>query len=277
MKMKKIVMVAVCLTACCATSGLAVGTAAAEPPEFGRCVEAPGKTGKYIGAHCIGMSATGKGRYEWMPGAGEKKKFSVSTGAILLHGTGASKLTITCEFAEGEGEYASAKAVAVNKLVLSDCKTPKKTESEPLLKTWCQGVGNFRGEITAQELTGELGYIVAKTQVGLDIKAKTGKTIALFECGGASEIGVERGTGTGTLMEFEGSVIGRIKKLNSMVEENVLTFKVNKEGVQVPEMFEGGEKDTLITNIGVSKTPEPTTLGTIAEVTNEEAIEVKAK
>jgi hypothetical protein len=275
MKMKRIVMLAGCLAACCTTSGLAAGSAAAELPELGRCVEVPGKTGKYIGAHCLGVSASNKGRYEFLAGPGAKKKFNFVTGAIVLQGTGAPKLTINCEFAEGEGEYTSAKALTVNKLVLSDCKTPKKTESEPIIKTWCQGVGNLRGEITGQELTGELGYIVAKTQVGLDLKAKTGKTIALFECGGASEVG-EHGTGTGTLMEFEGSIIGRIKIINSMVEENALTFKV-KKGVQVPEMFEGGGKDTLITNVGVTKTPEPTTLSTLVEVTNEEALEVKAK
>jgi hypothetical protein len=275
MEMKKIVIVAGCLVASCATFGLAAGTAAAAPPEFGRCVEVPAKTGKYRGSHCLGISASNKGRYEWMPGPGAKKKFSFITEEVVLHGTGAPKLTIECEFAEGEGEYTSEKAVTVNKLVVNVCKTPKKTEAEAEIKTFCQNVTNFRGEVTGQELTGELGYIVAPKQVGLDLKAKTAKTIALFECGGASEVG-ERGTGTGTLMEIEGSLIGRIKRVNTMLEENVLTFKV-KKGVQVPEMFEGGEKDTLITNVGVTKTAEPTTLGTVVETTNEEPLEVKAR
>jgi hypothetical protein len=275
MKMKRIVMVAGCLVACCATSALAVGTAAAAPPEFGRCVEVPGKTGKYSGVHCLGTSATNKGRYEFSPGPGEKKKFSFISGQVILQGTGAPKLNISCEFSEGQGEYSSAKAVTVTKLVLSDCRTPKKSESEPGIKTWCQGVGSFRGEVTGQEITGELGYIVAPKQVGLELKAKTGKTIALFECGGASEVG-ERGTGTGTLTEIEGAVIGRITPINSMVGESILTLKV-KGGAQVPEMFEGGAKDALITNVGVAKTPEPTTLSTRVEVTNEEPMEVKAK
>jgi hypothetical protein len=275
MEMKKIVIVVGCFAALCATFGLAVGTAAAAPPEFGRCVEAPGKTGKYAGSHCLNASASNKGRYEWMPGPGGKKKFSFLSEQIVLHGTGAPKLTIDCEFAEGEGEYTSEKAVVVNKLVINDCRTPKKTESEAEIKTFCQSITNFRGEVTGQELTGELGYIAAPKQVGLDLKAKTGKTIALFECGGASEVG-ERGTGTGTLTEIEGSVIGRIKKVNAMLEEDILNFQV-KKGVQTPEMFEGGEKDTLVTNVGVTKTPEPTTLSTLVEVTNEEELEVKAR
>jgi hypothetical protein len=276
MEMKRILIVAGCLAACCATFGVVAGSAAAELPELGRCVEATGKTGQYIGPKCIGKSATHKGRYEFVPGPGEKKKFTFSTEQIVLQGTGAPKLNIMCEFAEGEGEYTGAKTLTVSKLVVSDCKTPKKTESEPALKTWCQNVSNFRGEVTAQELTGEIGYIVATKSVGLDLKAKTGSTIALFECGGASESPVERGTGTGTLMEIEGSVIGAIKKINVMTEENILTFKVSS-GKQVPEMFEGGAKDTLITNVGIAKTAEPTTLKTVSEVTNEEALEIKAK
>jgi hypothetical protein len=273
MKMKRIVMVAGCVVACCAASGLAAGSAAAELPELGRCVEVP-KTGKYLGAHCVGQSSTGKGRYEFLPGPGAAKKLNLVFGQIVLQGTGAPKLNISCEFAEGEGEYTGAKTLTVSKLVVSDCKLPKKTEAEPRLKTWCQNIGNFRGEVTAQELTGELGYIVAKKTVGLDLKARSGKTIAQFECGGASEVG-EHGTGTGTLMEIEGSVIGRVRKLNTMLEENLLIYKVSG-GKQLPEMFEGGEKDTLITNVGLAKTPEPTTLSTLVEVTNEEAIEVKA-
>ncbi len=67
------------------------------------------------------------------------------------------------------------------------------------------------------ELTGELGYIehVGKTKVGLDIKAKTGKALVLFECGGADGIDSERGMGTGKLLEVEGSVIGRVKTSTS--------------------------------------------------------------
>lgn len=276
MKMKRIVIVAGCLAACCTTFGVVAGSAAAELPELGRCVEAVGKTGKYTGAKCVGTSPSNKGRYEFVPGPGGKKKFTFTTGQIVLQGTGAPKLNISCEFAEGEGEYTGAKTLTVGKLVISDCKTPKKTESEPVLKTWCQNVSNFRGEVTAQELAGEIGYILAKKTVGLDLKAKTGNTIALFECGGASESPVERGTGTGTLMEFEGSVIGAIKKVSVMTEENVITYKVSG-GKQVPEMFEGGVKDTLITNVGIAKTAEPTTLKTITELTNEEPLEIKAK
>lgn len=245
-------------------------------PEIGRCVKVPTGTGTYLGGKCLTVATPGRGKYEWMPGPGEKAKFTFSTEQLVLQGAGAPKLTITCEFAEGEGSYVDSKTVTVSKLVLTDCKTPKKSESEPLVKTWCQNIGNMRGEVTAQELTGEVGYIVKNTQVGLDLKAKTGKAIAVFECGGASEVGVERGTGTGTLEELEGSVIGRVKKINRMVEENILTYKTSG-GKQLPEMFEGGAKDTLIDNVGLTKTAEPMTLTAIATVINQERMEIKAR
>jgi hypothetical protein len=280
--MRRMGRMGLCLVAVCAISATAAATASAAEyelaglPELGRCVKVASGTGTYLGGKCLTVATPGKGKFEWMPGPGANAKFTFITEQIVLQGTGAPKLTINCEFAEGEGQYVDSKTLTVSKLVLSDCKTPKKSESEPLVKTWCQNIGNLRGEVTAQELTGEIGYIVKPTQVGVDLKAKTGKAIAVFECGGASEVGVERGTGTGTLMEIEGSVIGRIKKINRMVEENLVTFKASG-GKQVPEMFEGGVKDTLITNVGIAKTPEPTTLTAIPIVTNKERLEIKAR
>jgi hypothetical protein len=61
-----------------------------------------------------------------------------------------------------------------------------------------------------------------------------------------------------------------------MVEENILTYKTSA-GKQLPEMFEGGAKDTLIDNVGLTKTAEPMTLTAIATVVNGEKIEIKAR
>jgi hypothetical protein len=277
MEMKRILMMAGCLLACGASLGAVAGSASAALPEFGRCVEVA-KTGQYKGAKCVGVVASHKGGYEWMPGPGAAKKFTLSIGQVHLKGSGAEPLDITCEFGEGEGEYTGPKEFTVPKWHVSDCRLPKKTEAEPLLKTWCQSVTNNRGEITGQELVGEPGYILTPTQVGVDLKPKSGSALATFECGGASEAPVERGTGLGTLVEVEGSIIGRVKKINVMTEENFVLFKVSKTtGAQVPESFEGGEKDTLITNVGLSKTSQASTLAGEVEVFNEEAMELKAK
>jgi hypothetical protein len=274
--------IGLCLVGSLAIAAMATTTASAAeyelegPPEFGRCVLAPPKTGTYAGSHCIALATNpGKGKYNWLPGPGANPKFSVSVNTAVLSSTGAAKATITCPSGEAEGEYTGAKTVKLKTLVFRNCQ---KAGAKTVFESFCQNIGAFRGQITANELAGELGYILhveKKTKVGLDLKAATGKAIASFECGGALEQG-EMGTGLGTLYELEGSVIGRIKLLNRMTTENFVTYTV-AGGAQVPEKFEGGVKDTLILLTGVAKTAEPATLATIAEVENGEALEVKSR
>jgi hypothetical protein len=268
--MKRIVMLAGCMVASCALGGVAVATAAAAPPEFGACVKVAPKTGEYSGKNCL-VPAPGKGSYNFVPGGAANKKFTVNVSEPVLK-TAAHE--VTCVFGEGEGEYTGAKTLSVSKLILSDCK---QAGAKTVNESWCQNIGGFRGEVTVNELAGELGFFDKKgiKKVGLDLKAKSGTALAMYECGGANEI-TEHGMGTGTLMELEGSVIGQVKTVNHPVEENGVTFAV-KAGAQVPEQFEGGVKDTLILNVGPSKTPEAATLATVAELTNGEPIEVKAK
>lgn len=265
---RSLLVVALVISAAAATS------ASAAPPEFGRCVKVAPKTGEYAGAKCL-TPTPGRGSYDWLPSAGEKKKFTTIVENPVIASTGKSKTTIACQFGESEGEYAGPKTVTVKRLVLKDCKTPQ-APGELLIKTWCQNVGATRGEVIPNELAGELGYILATTKVGLDLKPLSGSSLALFECGGANET-TEVGMGTGTFRELQGSVIGRVKKLNTMLLENAVKYEA-KKGVQIPEQFEGGAKDTLTTLVGLTeKTPEPTTLSALEEVTGEEEIEVKAK
>jgi hypothetical protein len=272
--------IGLCLVGALAIATTAATTASAaeyeleSPPEFGRCVKVAPKTGTYSGARCL-TPAPGKGKYNWLAGPGAKPKFTAAVEAVLLNGTGAGKASIHCEFGEVEGEYTGAKTLTVKKLILSDCV---KAGAKTVLEGWCQNIGAFRGEVSTNELAGALGYIEHvgnKTKVGLDLKAAIGTALATFECGGASTVG-EHGTGTGTLMEVEGSVIGRIKLINKMSTENVVTYKVIG-GAQAPEKFEGGVKDTLTLLTGLAKTAEPATMSTFAEVGNEEAMEIKSR
>jgi len=268
--MKRIGMMAGCILASCALGGAYAATASAEPPEFGSCVQVAPKTGEYAGKNCL-TSAPGKGRYNFVPG-GTSKKFATIVEEPVFKTAGGGE--VTCAFGEGEGEYTGAKTLSVTKLLLNNCT---QAGAKTVYESFCQNIGSFRGEVSANELTGELGYFdkKGKKKVGLDIKAKIGKALALFECGGANEL-TEHGMGTGTLIELEGSAIGEVKKINKPTEENSVAFAV-KQGAQFPEMFEGGEKDTLIANIGVTKTAEAATLATVAEVENAEPIEVKAR
>lgn len=271
--MRRIVLLAGCVIALGAMGELA-GAAFAEPPEFGTCVQVAPKTGAYSGRSCLHPAKPGKGKYEWMTEPTANNKFSGFLEEPVLKTTGAQKIQVACVFGELEGEYTGAKSLIIKQLLFGNCQ---RAGVSNVLESWCQNVASFRGEVSTQELTGELGYIEhgAKTRVGLDIKPKAGKALALFECGGASPVG-EYGTGTGTLLEVEGSVIGRVKRINKPVEENVTTFMV-KNGMQIPEQFEGGLKDTLTTLVGVTKTAEPSTLSGYAEVESQEEVEIKAK
>jgi hypothetical protein len=268
--MRRIVMIAGCI-ASCVLGATGAATASAAAPEFGKCVPAPSAhTGEYVGKSCL-APAGGKGGFNWEPAPGAAPKFALNLEGTVLKSAGRE---IKCESTEGEGEYTSAKTVAITKLILKNCKV---VGVEPLFASFCQNVGAFRGEITLSELVGELGYIqhTEKIKVGLDLKPKLGSSFGSFECGGASEL-TEHGMGTGTLLELEGSVIGRMKPINKGVTEQFVVFATSG-GAQLPEQFEGGAKDTLTELVGVTKTPEPATLKALGELVNEEAIEVKGK
>lgn len=272
--MRRIGLAGSFLVAALAISAVVAMSASAALPEFGKCVETTVKhTGEYSGPRCISLG--GMRKYNWMPEPVGETKFSINLESVVIGSTGASKSTISCPFALGQAEYTGPKTVKVTKLVFSNCqKLPEEG-----FTSWCQNAGEFRGEIAAKELIGEIGYIPAKTpatQVGLDLKPASGSILAMFECGGANEL-TEHGMGTGIFREIEGSVIGHLLKINSMLSENVVKF-VSKKGTQVPEQFEGGVKDTLTTLVGLTeKTPEPTTLAAVAEIANEAPVEVKTK
>jgi hypothetical protein len=267
--MRRIVMALICISV--ATGLSTAATASAALPELGRCVKVVPKTGEYVGGRCE-SPAGGKGGWSFIPGPGEKKTFTATIESAVLKGTGAHKTSISCAFGEASGEYTGPKTLTVKTLTLFACEQAGafKTADEK----FCQNVLSELGEIKGNELSGEIGFI-EPTKVGVDLKAASGTALALFECGGANSV-TEKGTGLGTIIEVTGSVVGRLKKINVMTTENVLTHTV-KNGVQMPEQLEGGPKDTLTLNVGTAKTAEPATYKDFDEVINAEALEVKAR
>jgi hypothetical protein len=238
-------------------------------PELGRCVPSARKLGEFRGAHC-NYEAGGRGNHNWLPGPGARKKFTSVIKSPALE-TPKSGVLISCASGKAEGEYTGVKTLKVTKLTFSGCaQAPAKGEASD-----CQNIGSPAGQIETKELAGELGFIEVrpKAKVGVDLKAASGSQIAMFECGGAV---AGKGTGTGTLRELEGSVIGRAGNLNNMVSANSAAYEA-KSGHQIPERFQGGAKDTLVTLVGAGKTAEPTTLVGLEEVTNEEPLEIRAK
>jgi hypothetical protein len=261
MRLIRIVGLALAASALLAT--VASATASAAVPEFGRCVPAVGKTGEYAGATCT-RSAAGKGLYNWVPGPGPKPKFEGSSATVpVLQMAG---LTINCAAATFNGEYTGAKTASVT-VDLIGCVN-KATNRE------CQTNPAKEGEIEPPgALEGEIGFVNINglRKVGLDLKRSP--VITTFTCGKPAEIPPEL---SGTL---EGSVIGQIGPPNYMREMFRLRY-LTEGTTQIPEAFEGGEKDTLTAKLlqGTTSSTVPAALKIkLVEVVNEEPIEIKAK
>jgi len=256
--MKRTGTIVIYVLAALAASAVGAVTAVAAAPELGRCVQVAPRTGEF-GGHCIIKAAAGRGRYDWLPGPGEKKKFVGSGEATTLETVG--KVRIECTASEFNGEYTGAKTAAVT-VIFVGCADPAKQ--------LCESNPTKIGEIETLSLEGEIGFIRGgeKPVVGLDLKKSP--VMATFECGKLPEVPV-----VGTV---EGSVIGTLKPFDKMTEESMLTYKAVL-GKQVPEQFEGGAKDTLTTTLisGLTKTTEESALRANVAVANEEPLEIKAK
>jgi len=104
----------------------------------------------------------------------------------------------------------------------------------------CKSAGKMAGEIETATLSGEIGYLVKPTKVGVDLTNAV--ALANFECGG-------------TAIEVTGSVIGEITPLKTVIKHTgaafVLTYE-EKEGKQKFTKFEGGATDVLFAKIGTA-------------------------
>ncbi|MHB8235784.1 MAG: hypothetical protein ACYDHT_14125, partial [Solirubrobacteraceae bacterium] len=227
-------------------------------PALGRCVKATvARTGEWRGAHCMGF-AHGKGAYNFLPGPGAAGKLKGSLGPIVLETVGKAK--ITCSSGTGAGEYSGSQKLMIT-LVLSGCE--RASTHEP-----CQSVGSGSGQVTTNALEGRYGFIsrVKPLSVGVDLSREG--ALATFECTTAALPGKE-------LVSLEGSVIGPVKKIDSMVSSFTVTDKATA-GKQAPEAFEGQNKDTLVTAITGGSSEQAGLTATLA-LSNEEPLEIKAK
>jgi hypothetical protein len=201
--------------------------------------------------------AHGKGTYNFLPGPGTAPKLSGHLGATTLETTGKAK--ISCSSGSSVGEYTGAKTLTMT-LTLGGCERASNHQA-------CQSVGGASGQIVTNALEGTLGFInIAKPSVGLDLAREP--ALASFECTAPGLPGKE-------LLTVEGSVIGQIGKIDEMVSGFTITF-TGRAGRQIPEAFEGGPTDTLLTST-VGGAAEPSALTSALTVSDEEPLEVKAK
>lgn len=241
-------------------------------PEIGRCVKLESKTGRFLHSNCVGLSkkTPAAGEFEWKPGPGASGTLKFRLANPTFETVAGHKIKCTNAFLSGE--YLNGKEVKVTSTVLQGCLnvTTNKACFSNILEA-----GTVEDN---QELVGEVGFIPnakhpSNPFVGLDLKANPeALPLLMFNCG--EELGAEA-------ISFEGSVIGRIKTLNKMLESNGFAYS-QKAGHQIPESFEGGVKDTLTENVTpienpLGKTSEQAGFAASGELVNGEKIEIKSK
>jgi hypothetical protein len=229
--MKRMSIVGLCLIAAFAMSAIAVASASAEAPEFGRCLKKATKTGSgFSDAGCtkaVGSLAT----YEWTTTIINNKVTSVMTSEkATLESEGGTKISCTKQ------------------------KTPAFSIEPP--KSVSGVVGEYTGcassavpcESTAT--SGEINTTVLEGEIGLEkLGVKEGKlepklnkiANVLYGPGGKSNGGTSKLAEfhcTGLLeVEVEGSIMHPITA-NKMLVESVEKFTATK-GEQKPTKFEG--------------------------------------
>jgi hypothetical protein len=157
--MKRIRILGLCLVAACAVSGVAVASAWAEAPEYGRCLAKAG--GKFKTAACTAPSKPGEERFEWYRAVGGErplenskytsKAIATETATIQFEGTGeklGTKLVLSCKEETYDGEVIGNKEATASDVVFKGCESEKFP---------CKTEGAAAGEIRASDLIGLLG------------------------------------------------------------------------------------------------------------------------
>jgi hypothetical protein len=279
--MRKIRTFGVCTLATFAVGLFAAGAASAEEyaptgmPEIGRCLSKPGTGGfKGVLAKCVVKSPTKEGKWEWYPGPGANGSVEVIISNPQLYTTGGGR--ISCSFLQLVGKLTGGKTEKFSNLTLQGCLLVGPNYqcfSNPLEPGTIE---------TNSPLVGELGFIpgskTANKWVGWDLKPESelSSTIVEFFCG-------EGGPVASYQVSLEGSVIGRAKPTNKMVETKTFLISYKQEkGIQKPTAFIGGVEDFLtqittpISNPGGKKT-EQVGLASNGTMETGEVMEIKAK
>jgi hypothetical protein len=244
----------------------ASATAAAEAPEFGRCLKQATKSlSNYDNAKCVKTAGEDagteaeklqKGNYQWFP-AVVKAKFATAIKPetiVVLESVAGTKLI--CAGETGAGEYTGLKTAGGIVLKFTGCETSGG-------KCNSAGEAGGSGRVTTQELSGVLGIwqtgtTMAKDKPGLSLRPATGETVVQIEC-------------VGVVLTVRGALIlplaGNAMKLSS-------TYKLAQaKGRQKPAKFVEGPMEVLEMS-ALGKEYEQAGLAFAFTLTNEEKVEV---
>lgn len=250
--MRHLKVMGLCLAAVFALGAVAVADASAELPAVFECATAAKVGGKYTGKYtekkCAKEATTKeveegkKNKYEWREWDKEPSKaktFKGKGGSADLAVQGS--VTVTCAKSSDSGKFTGPKTAGDVVAIFSGCE---------VAGIKCENTSKA-GEIKTNPLDGEVGYIegagTGHPVVGADLKPESSPYFAEFECK-ESPFPLRLRTG--------GSVIGEVTPVNTLTKEATFHFR-EAGGKQIPEEFEGGLPDTLITGTckGVGCTP----------------------
>ncbi len=247
------------LVAAFALSAVAVSSASAALPEFLYCAKQTTKTFLYTESKCATDSAKKEGEYEKLPvPSGSHITFTSTSGKGVLETLKGH--TIKCSADTDKGEVTGPKLVAKVVVTFTGCKASVLTEPA------CES-GSTSGTIETKALMGTLGYIKAKTEVGVLLQGESSATSAEFHC--------ETLLGTENIV-VTGSVICHVAPLNELKTTGTLTCK-QKKGMQEPTKFEGGPESVLTTTAtGPEEFKEESAEEITDTMTFSEALEISA-
>ena len=222
------------VVAATALSALAPAGASAVAPEYGRCLKVAAEKegsetvyhGGYTDSKCTKASPTKIGKYEWYPGA-ENRKFTTSGGVATLTTVGSAE--VECQKESSGGEFVARKQQR------SQAGIFVKFTGCNLFGRACTTPGAASGELITNELEGLVGWeskAAKKTALELSpAKSVSSGLFIEFSC-------------TGLVVKVKGHVLVPIKN-DKMTSTETLKFSA-KKGKQKPEKWEESSGLTIL-------------------------------
>jgi hypothetical protein len=254
--MKLFRVAGLCLVTAVATSAVAVASASAEAPEYGRCLKvAKPYNGGFTNSGCTTKSEAKTGKYEWYPGVVKKLQTSSGGKGALeeVNGNG-----VGCAKEHSVGEYSGTKEVKNVVVTFEHC------ESAGFV---CTSPGHSAGELVTNTLEGSVEW---------ENRAARKTELDLYPAGGAEKF-IEFTCGAVLTIAVRGSILTPVKP-DKMSLTVPLKYK-QKRGVQAQTEYETGSgskvRDVLeanFSNQGWLQSGQTIT----STVTNEEKLELNA-
>jgi hypothetical protein len=261
--MRRSRLLAVVAMAVVVISGMAVASASAAAPEYGRCVKAEKNvkkefTGNYSDSKCTkkvtAEEKAKKGKYEWLAGAVKVKQTSSGGKAILEE---AGRYAVGCASQSSTGEYSGSKNVKHVIVKFKHCEAPGLV---------CTSGGAVeKGELETVPLEGKLVWEnEAAHKLAFELYPEGGGDFIEFNCGATLSVAVR------------GAILVPIKA-DTMSATVPLKYKGKKGVQQLQEYEEGGKKVRAVLEANFAgKGFVQASQSITSTVTNEEKLEANA-